>query len=208
MQFANYPEFRIAVLKMIDGDEVGTSFSLETLDLLIALGETRVYLGDQSVQGLRTRDMDAALSLTVTANAAPLPTDCLELKRVQFSGEKPVDYISQDEILRRIDCGGGGASRYYSQQGNALIFYPEASGTVGGRYYQRLPDIKTGGLHATFNRYPEVFLYAALAESAPFLGEDARLPLWKTIWGSSMNSANATERNLAERGGRLVQRAS
>ncbi len=207
MQFSNYSDFRTAVLKMIDGDDVGSgSISASTLDLLIALGESRVYHGDESVSGLRCADMEAALSLTVTANAATLPTDCLELSRVQFAGEKPLDYMSENEVLTRLDAGGGSTARHYTQQGRSLTFYPTATGTVGGRYYKRPADI-AGGLHATFNRYPECFLFGALAEAAPFLGEDSRLPMWKQLWAGWMVSAQRTERLQASSGSRLTVKA-
>lgn len=208
MQFTNYADFRAAVLKFIDGDDVGSgSIATDTLDLLIALGESRVYHGDDETPGLRTRDMEAALSVAVTDNAAALPADCLELVRVQFDGESPLDYISEDQALRQIDMGASGTVRAYTQQGNNLIFLPEATGTVGGRYFQRPADIKTGGLHATFNRYPEAFLFGALAEAAPFIGEDARLPLWKKLWLGWMHSAHRSERNRATSGGRLTVKA-
>lgn len=207
MQFTTYSDLRNTVLRLIDGDDVVSgSFSTDTVDTLIALGESRVYLGDESVPGLRTRDMESALSLTVTDNTATLPDDCLALKRVQFAGERPLDYMSEDDALRHLDAGGGGTPRYYAQQGNTLIFYPTASGTCGGRYYARPADLKTG-LNPTFTRYPECFIYAALCEAAPFIGEDARLPMWKAQWASWMERANTTERNVATSGGRLTLRS-
>lgn len=207
MQFANYTEYRAAVLRMIDGDDSGGSIKSDTLDLLIALGESRVYMGDEAVSGLRASDMEAALSLAITANEATLPTDCLALSRVQFSGEKPLDYLPEDDLLRRLDAGGGGSARFYTQQGRKLVFYPSASGTVAGRYYKRPADLKTGGLHATFNRYPECFLFGALAESAPFIGEDERLPMWKALFGSWMRRAAANEQHGVAAGSRLTVRS-
>lgn len=206
MQFANYTEYRAAVLKMIDGDDAAGSIKQDTLDLLIALGESRVYMGDGDVPGLRSSDMSAALSLAVTSNEATLPSDCLELARVQFAGEPPLDYVSEDDLLRHLDAGGGGTPRYYTQQGRKLLFFPQASGTVVGRYYQRPADI-AGGLHATFNRYPECFLFAALAEAAPFIGEDARIPMWKELWAGWMRRAARNERWQAPMGSRLTVKA-
>lgn len=206
MEFANYSEFRVAVLKMIDGDNVNSqALSQDTLDLLIAMGESRVYYGDGEA-GLRAADMEEPLSLLVTANVATLPTDCLALSRVQFAGEKPLDYLPEDDLLRRLDAGGGGASRFYTQQGRTLLFHPVATGTVGGRYYKRPADLSThvGALHATFNRYPELFLFATLAEAAPFIGEDDRLPLWKSLFGTWMRRAKLAERWGVAEGSRLT----
>lgn len=205
MNFANYADFRSAVIRMIDGDDVSTSLHTDTIDLLIALGESRVYHGDDAVSGLRTRDMEAPLSLAVTGNTATLPTDCIEIKRVQFSGEPPLEYLPPDDLLTRLENGGGGQPRYYTLVGSTLTFYPAASGTVSGRYFARLFDIKTG-TNALFNRYPECFLFAALAEAAPFIGEDARLPMWKALWAGWMNSASRTERLQASAGSPLTAR--
>lgn len=207
MQFANYPEFRIAVLKMIDGDDVGTSFSLQTLDLLIALGETRVYQGIPGKTGLRASSMQAALTGSTASNAVPLPTDCLALEIVWFDPDKPLEAVSEGEIRQKAQWNHGGDVRQYAQAGDTLIFAPDAADAqaIGGRYYKRPADIKTG-LHATFNRYPELFMFAALAESAPFLGEDARIPMWEAMFVRWLEGANRTERNRAYEGSRLTQK--
>lgn len=208
MVFANYSDFRTSVLKMIDGDDSGAgSIAQSTLDLLIALGESRVYHGDESTPGLRCADMETSLSLPVTANAVTLPANCLELIRVQFSGEKPLDYMTEDTLLRMLDNSAGGSPvRHYTRQGRTLTFYPEAAGTLGGRYYARPADI-AAGLHATFNRYPECFLFGALAEAAPFIGEDSRLPMWKQLFAGWLASARRTERIQASSGSRLTVKA-
>ena len=40
MQFSNYTDFRTAVIRMIDGDDVGSgSLSTATVDMLISLGD-------------------------------------------------------------------------------------------------------------------------------------------------------------------------
>ena len=120
MQFTNYSDFRSAVFRMIDGDDVASgSLAVDTVDLLIGLGESRVYLGDESMPGLRTRDMESALSLAVTSNTATLPTDCLELIRVQFSGDPPLTYLQDDDLLRQLDVGGSGTPRHYTRQGTS-----------------------------------------------------------------------------------------
>lgn len=207
MQFANYPEFRIAVLKMIDGDDVSQSFSTETLDLLIALGESLIYTGDDDHAPLRASTMQADLTGTTAANAVALPTDCLDLEIVWFDPDKPLDAVSENELRAKAQWNHGGDVRQFAQAGETLIFGPDAADgqAIGGRYYKRPADIKLG-LHSTFNRYPELFLFAALAESAPFLGEDARLPVWKKLYAGRLEGANSTERNRVYSGSRLRQK--
>jgi hypothetical protein len=212
MQFSNYADFRTAVLKMIDGDEVSTTFSIDTLDLLIALGESRVYNGIEAapgvmgIGGLRASTMQQALTGTVSANAVAIPDRCLDLEIVWFDPTKPLDAMSESD-LRAKDRRGGDV-REYAQAGESLIFSPAASdgAAIGGRFYARPADIKTGGLNATFNRYPEVFMFGALMEAAPFLGEDARIPVWEKLFRSWLTSANRTERTRVAAGSRLTQK--
>lgn len=186
MQFTNYSDFRTAVLRMIDGDDVSTSFSTDTLDLLIAMGEQRLY------REVRSSTQDAALSVVVASNAAALPTDCLQLKQVYFDAKYPIEIIALDRLRELIGWAGGGNATYAALEGDSLIFWPEQTGTLLGRYYKKFDDISTG-LNAFFNRYPELFLYAALAESAPFIGEDSRLQLWEAKLGTLIATANRDE---------------
>lgn len=215
MQFANYTDFRVATLKMIDGDNANAgALAQDTLDLLISLGDQAVYNGmtgpaGEELPGLRCGDMETPLALTVASNTAALPTDCIELIRVQQTGEYPMDYVAEEGVLRQIKAGAGsGSARMFTRQGRNLVFYPQLSdgATVAGRYYKQFPDISLGTLNAAFNRYPDLWLYAALAESAPFLGEDQRMPLWKSQYKGRLLAALRNERNRAPSGSRLTTR--
>lgn len=208
MQFSNYSDFRIAVLKMIDGDDANSgSIKQDTLDLLIALGESRVYAGDDSENGLRASTMQADLTGSVSNNAVALPSDCLALEIVWIDPEKPLEAVSERDLRDRSRWVSGGDARRFAQSGDSIIFAPEVSdGTaIGGRYYQRPTDI-ADGLHDTFNRYPEVYLFGALCESAPFLGEDNRMPMWKQLFKEWLQRANRTEQNRVHSGSKLVMR--
>ncbi|GAA5075475.1 phage adaptor protein [Lysobacter panacisoli] len=209
MQFTNYTDFRIAVLKMLDGDDVSATFSHETLDLLIALGESRVYEGVPGRSGLRASTMQQPITGTVTANAVALPARCLALEIVWFDPDRPLEIVTENELRDKARWNHGGDVRQCAQAGETLIFGPDAAdgAAIGGRFYQRPLDIKTSGLNSTFNRYPELFMFGALAESAMFLGEDARLPTWEAMFIRWLDKANDIERNRVLAGSRLTQKA-
>lgn len=207
MQFANYAEFRTAVLKMIDGDDVSTTFSIATLDLLIALGESRVYNGIPGRSGLRASTMQQPLTGSVASNAVTLPARCLALEIVWFDPSKPLEAVTENELRDKAKWNNGGDVRQYAQSGETLIFGPTAANgaAIGGRFYQRPTDIKNG-LNTTFDRYPELFMFGALAESAPFLGEDARIPMWEAMFVRWLDAANKIERERVLAGSRLTQK--
>ena len=194
MEFADYDEFRASVLILADGDEATIdTFSTQTLDLIIGLAENRVY------RDLRASSMLAPLSVAISNNAATLPADLIELKEVYLDATRPIEIVPL-ERLRTL--AGGGNTVQAAQDGDTLIFWPAASGTLTGRYYKRPSGLKTGtwANQSTFARYPEAFVYASLVEAAPFLGFTDRVQVWEGKYREALATATREE-NLRAFGG-------
>jgi hypothetical protein len=211
MQFANYEAFRVAVQHLFEGDDAaGNTFSVNTLDLIIGLGEARVYRGDATTAGLRATTMLRDLSVAVTENAADLPADLLELKEVRFDGKRPLEIIPL-ERLRKLEADGfgGGTVSVAAQDGDTLRFWPIASGTVLGRYYARPEGLETvvWADATTLARYPELFLYSALYEGAIFLGMVGKMGVWEMKYRQLAEGANNAERMRVYGGSPLRVRA-
>lgn len=211
MQFASYSAFRTSLYTLIEGEELGETFSVNTLDLMIGLGEGRVYHGDAMTPGLRASTMQEPLSVVIASNAATLPADLLELKEVRFSGEKPLEIVPLDRLRRLGEdyASAGSAVRYCAQDGDTLVFWPEASGTVIGSYYAQPESLESVAWAnaTTFARYPELFTYACLFECALFLGHE-KLPVWEARYRQLADGANHSERMRVYGGGRLRVRTS
>ena len=210
MAFTSYNEFRNRVISLMAGDEPGSasSVSVTTVDAMIEQGEARVYYGDED-EGLRASCMESPISLTVTNNAVTLPADLLQLKEVYFSGYRPLEMISLDRLrLYEQEGISAGVPRYFAQDGDTLRFWPQAGGTLLGTYWKLPAGMATGtwATHETVNRYPELFIYAALAESGPFYGDDARIPIWEGKLRTWRAAAKRSERVRAT-GSMLRQRA-
>lgn len=199
MAFADYTAFRNRVISLLAGDEPGAngSVSAATVDAMIEMGEARVYAGDDGDEGLRASCMEEPLSLAVTANAVTLPADLLQIKEVYFSGEGTLERIPLDRLRTMEETGVSyGKPRYYAQDGDTLRFWPEAGGTLLGRYWKRpagMASVTPWSDNDTVIRYPELFIYAALAESGPFYGDDARIPIWEGKLRAWRNAAKRTE---------------
>ena len=206
MNFPNYNAFRVAVQNLFEGDDsASNTFNVNTLDMLIGLGEYRVYHGDNITAGLRASTMVKPLSQAVTANAATLPADLLELKEVYFSGERPLEILPLDRLREHEAIGGGGDARLCAQDGDTLRFYPAATGTVIGRYYALPASLETvsWAQATTFARYPALYLYAALFEGAVFLGMTDKIAMWEGKYRQLAEGANHAERMRVYGGGPL-----
>lgn len=208
MNFANYADFRTKVQQLIDGDDVSqSSLSVSILDLLIATGERDLY------RSVRSSTQEAALSITVTNNAAPLPADFLELKGSPYigNGRATARFLPAQQLQDGINLNTNTLTSgpiYYSFRSDTMIFYPpQATGIViTGTYYKKFADISGGTLNALFVRHPDLFLYAALAKSAPYVGEIQRLPVWQQEYSSIMSDVNEEERRRITRGSKLQTR--
>lgn len=208
MAFSNYQDFRTGVQILIEGDDLSNNFSVNTLDMIIGLAEARVIHGDNVTPGLRASSMNAPLSLTVTDNRASLPADLVQLKEVRFAGRPALDIVPLDRIQALTYPGAGaGNAAYAAQDGDELTFWPLASGTAIGSYYA-MPEPLESGLHATFLRYPQLYVYAALYEAALFLGMDAKLEIWESRYRQLADGANHSERMRVYGGGSLRVRTS
>jgi len=210
MQFPDYNAFRVAVQHLFEGDDTASNtFSVNTLDVLIGLGEERVYHGDAATAGLRASTMVKPLSAAVTSNAATLPADLLALKEVYFAGEKPLDIVPLDRLRAlEADSPSGGIVRVCAQDGDTLRFWPAASGTVLGSYYAKPASLETvtWANATTFARYPQLFLYAALFEGAVFLGMTNKMGMWEAKYRQLAEGANHSERMRVYAGGPLKVR--
>jgi len=200
MAFSTYTDFRVAVQSLIDSElSTEATFSTNILDTLIGLAEDRVYLGDPANPALRASSMLQSLALTAAAGAAMLPTDLIELQTV--ATDKPLEVVPVQDIGRY-----SGPVHQCAQDGDTLRIDNGYSGPVTGRYYARPAPLKTA-LNSTFNRYPALFLYAALIESAIFVGRTDMADTWGVRYAALAQAAQRQERWRVYAGSRLRVKA-
>ena len=65
------------------------------------------------------------------------------------------------------------------------------------------PDTDTT---AVLTRYPAIYVWGCLLQSAPFLRDDSRLQSWGQLYSNAVNGANAEHERSRSAGSRLVAR--
>lgn len=195
----SYAQIREKVRLLIEGDEIGTTFSTDTLDLLISMAESRVY------RKLRSDTMYvASAALNATSNVLAMPADLLELEKVVIGGKQVevTDLWRLDQHVSNSDTSTD--TIYCARQGDSLKFWPAISDTTDVYlYYYGKPAALALGENSTYTRYPEVFLFASVAEASPFLGEDSRAPMWEAKFAQALQDAMSNERWKAYSGSQL-----
>jgi len=134
---------------------------------------------------LRKQVVNTTLSTVAGTQGVTLPSDFLEAENLTLSNTNPPGALSvvTPEILDRKfpEAYVTGQPRVYTVVGDQLLFgpTPDAVYSVSLAYYQRFAALSTASTNWLLTNHPNVYLFAALAEGAPYLMEDERAPLWE-----------------------------
>lgn len=203
---STYSGLLTELVRLIDGEDVSASeVPSSTLAQIIHLGELRIY------REARTRYNEKAWAITVTSNLATLPTDFQASSIIHFGG-KALEPVSEEWMLEYLDDSPTGDCKYFAKSGTSLKFGPAATDgqTVQGRYFYKLSDLDETTLptNALFAVAEDLYLYAALTESAPFFGQDERIPIWSAKYAEILARLNLNDSRAAFSAGRMRRKPS
>lgn len=173
---------------------------------LISLGEARIN------SELRVKAMETALSVAISSGVATVPTDYVELKTVYLTTNpyQVLDRKNAEWIYRMYPSReSSGRPKFVAREGSNFIFgpYPDSTYTLAGIYYARLPALSSS-TNTLFTTYPGLYLFAALAEAAPFLKDDPRIPIWEAKYASLVKDVQYEDSRENYSGSRLAVTAA
>ena len=133
----------------------------------------------------------------------PLPCDWCETVKV----------IADDSVLRladsfnieRVELSAG--PKYYRHVGDQMQLLPPA-GEEPVRFvmeYLAFPDALSDDNPTNWilETYPDIYIYGAMLQVAPFLMDDARLPMWAQAYGEAVKAANGSSEKAQASGSAL-----
>lgn len=149
---------------------------------------------------LTARSMEASTTLTATAGSATvnLPTDLLDIKRLQVLGgfNRVLVYRSADEIAQDNPLGRSGMPEVFTVQGAKLELapIPDSDYALELVYFQRIPalsDSNTSNWLLTI--CPNAYLYGALMAAQPYLINDERIPTIQSLYRQAVDGLNSID---------------
>lgn len=145
----------------------------------IQFGEARIY------RDLRIRCMETALSETIASGVIAVPTGYIELKHA-YVNSAPVQVLQRKDAEWIYDKyptrSGDGAPKFIAREAENFIFgpYPASTYTIKGVYYKRLTALSADNETNWFTtNAPDLLLFAALCEAAPYMNHDERISTWE-----------------------------
>jgi hypothetical protein len=163
------------------------------LDTFIDLAESR------HARDLRVREMEAVDTSITTVSGTQsytLPTGYLEMRYVMYQSNpyQFLAYMTPPDFFRVYNEGeGSGTPQYYTIVSDKIYLgnMPDAAQTLELGMFKRptaLSDTNTS--NDILNNFPDLYLYAALSESSPFLMADERLQVWAGLYKEGVKTAN------------------
>lgn len=156
-------------------------------------------------KNLRAREMVATTTLTATDGVAALPADMAELMTVRSTtrDNRRLELLPPREAIAAEATERSRPLDFYTIVGANLRLVPRLSGTedVQVDYYARVPRLGAGQpTNWLLARAPELYLYGALVQSAPYLKDDARVPVWADLLQRGLDDLRV-DNERAEYGG-------
>ena len=192
MSIANYGELKTAVANFLTRDDLTAR-----IPEFITLGEATLYTD------LRCRENEATASVTITTSTrtSALPTLYVQARSIYISGTiQRLEYRKTEEYWSVYAGLTSAKPTVYTIEGENFVWgpLPDAGYTAEVLYYQRLAALSAAGdTNAVLTRWPNLYLWSSLLQSAPFLGNDTRILTWTAMYEDLLeriHGANARDR--------------
>lgn len=155
---------------------------------------------------LRDYRMEKRSTALVDTQYSALPADWMETIRIQISGDPSRIELASNAALAdmrysRSDRAGKPTHYAHTAGGLELFPTPDDEYTIEIVYYGRVPaltDVATTNWLLTAS--PDVYLYGALTQSAPYLKDDQRAAVWGALYQNAITSLNSASEQTRHSG--------
>jgi hypothetical protein len=203
MALSTYTELKTSI-----GDWLNRADLTTVIPDFISLAEAQVE------RTLRTRQMIVRANASFDAQYGAVPSDFLETKSLKLTStnpQTPLEFLSIDALDNKAsEYTGSGKPRFFGVVGGQfrIVPTPDATYTTELTYYAKLTKLSsTVATNWLLTSNPDIYLYGALLQAAPYLQDDARIQTWATLYERALNDSQTADDRGASSGGALLTRA-
>lgn len=137
-----------------------------------------------------------------------LPDDWLATISLRNEDGTEIQQVGVTEMAHLKHVNTTGKPQYYRVEAGRIEVFPtpDVSYNVDLVYYGRIPSLSDA---ATTNwlltNHPDILLYGSLLQSAPYLGEDARVTVWGALYTAAIEALQS-DSDMARHSGPLRMR--
>lgn len=153
---------------------------------------------------VRIADMITSATLSLTSVSAALPADFNGMVAFELPPGQggPLRYEKPDGVraMRQTNYASAGTPIVWTIVGNNIEVAPPPAGTMvcPMLYYARLPAL-TSSTPSNYMlvKHPDIYLYGALLQSAPYLKDDPRIQAWGMLFIQAVESAMVSDGRIS-----------
>jgi len=174
---------------------------LNRTDLTSYLGDFITLTESRLNRELRVREMvntDTSTTTVAGTQSYSLPSGFLEASAVIYQSDPycTLKFINNSDFYNKYnDSQSRGKPQFFTIVGTNILLGrpPDSATTLQINFYKKLDTLSdTNTTNTILTNYPELYLYGALAESAPFIMQDERINTWGTLYKEALKNANET----------------
>jgi len=201
MALGNYTDLKTAVATWLHRDDLALS-----IPDFVSLAEARLN------RLLRMRQQLTTGTLTTTANTATvdLPAGWLQFHRLRLaSPDQAIDFLPGAQFEVKYRASDVGAPKHHTIEGENLVLGPKPDSvySIEAVYYGAIPTLTdAASSNWVLTAWPGLYLFAALAEAAPFLNNDVRVATWESKFAADLQQAQDADRRARASGSGLRMR--
>lgn len=189
MSLANYTDLKSTVADWLARGDLSS-----VIPTFITLAEVRFN------RDLRLNAQDSTSSGTLSGPTVAIPADLVDLKRITIvknGAEFDLRYVSPEDFDGY--AARSGYPRVYTSMTNNYMVAPGPDEDYTYTIYYSAkfePLTEASPTNWLMTNAPDVYLYGALLEAAPYLKDDARIALWKQAYDFSIAKLRELDENM------------
>ena len=197
MAISTYAELQAAVGDFLNRDDLSA-----VIPSFIALTEA------DHTRKLRHWRMETRADITVGARYVDIPTGWLETVRFALTGYDGLTLASHADMARErvASLDTAGQPLEYAMTGGQFEFRPTPDADYAGEivYLQQITPLSDAApTNWLLTLAPDVYLYGALTQSAPYLKDDQRMAVWAALYQSALDGLNIESERAKQSGAGL-----
>jgi len=200
MALSNYGELKTAIADFLNRDDLTS-----VIPTFVVLAESQI------ARDLNHWRQERRVTTSLNERFENLPSDWLRTINMYLADGAPIEYASVAEISRQrvLEDDISGKPRLYTLNSGQIEFYPapDEPYDLTMVYKARIPAFNEDtDYNWLLREYPDVYLYASLTQSAPYLQEDQRVATWAQLYSAAVANLNKDDADAKYSGGPLVMR--
>mgnify|MGYP001615725170 FL=1 len=141
----------------------------------------------------------------------PLPSRYIAHRRFFLEGqaEPALDFLPSTDFWREYASNTSGRPKAFTVEGDYIVWGPPSDGLYAGKflYYRRFANMTADAdTNWMVLNHRAIYVYGALLEAAPFIGNDPRILTWSTLYDDIVEKVNLEAEAGRYGGGPLVIR--